>query len=298
MFMTKRKSILSRGETNYKKAQVDLKTLEENADEMTVKDYRAKKQSIQTRIKKWSDLYKKQIIFNYIQNQMNEMRPASEVNMFKRFEAEAMNAALIDGADRWNSDYSVADYTSWAKLALIMDYTDHYDERYYDWSMTRQSERDDFAYADIDDNNGLCYNQLPDWVRRTEMYLTHQVILELMRVTNYAPIEDYEILPFANYNIDRTPQRSAAASRAVLRRSEYWMELLSALETLIYEFDDSTDQTDDQTLDPKGAIKSLLEVYFNAFENESLSNTSLANFSKDLEMNLNDFHYYLDNDDN
>ena len=125
----------------------------------------------------------------------------------------------------------------------------------------------------------------------------HQVILELMRVTDYSPTEDHEILPFVNYNIDRTPQRSAAASRAVLRRSEYWTEVLSALETLIYEFDESSDQTDDQTLDPKGTFKSLLQVYFDAFEDESLSNTSLANFKTDLQMNLNDYHYYSDGDD-
>lgn len=295
--MTKKKSILAQGEVNYKKAQADLKQLEENADNLKVKEYRTKKKSIETRIKKWSDLYKKQIIFDYIQNQMNGMRPASEVKMFKRFEAEAMNAAMIDGADRWNSDYSVVDYTSWARLALIMDYTEHYDERYHDWSLTRRSERDGFTYKDVDDNNGLCYNQLPDWVRRTEMYLTHQVILELMRVTNYAPVEDYEILPFTNYAIDRTPQRSAAASRAVLRRPEYWNELLSTLETLIYEFDESSDQTDDQTLDPKGTFKSLLQVYFDAFEDESLSNSSLANFKTGLEMNLNDYHSYVDGDD-
>lgn len=295
--MTKKKSILARGEVNYKKAQADLKQLEENADNLKVKDYRAKKKSIQTRIKKWSDLYKKQIIFDYIQNQMNGMQPASEVKMLKRFEAEAMTATMIDGADRWNSDYSVSDYTSWARLALIMDYTEHYDERYYDWSLTRQSERDGFTYKDVDDNNGLCYNQLPDWVRRTEMYLTHQIILELMRVTDYAPVEEYEILPFTNYSIDRTPQRSAAASRAVLRRSEYWTELLSTLETLIYEFDESSDQTDDQSLDRKGTFKSLLQVYFDAFEDESLSNTSLANFKTDLQMNLNDYHYYADGGD-
>lgn len=125
--MTTKQVNLAKAYKNYQRAANDLSELEQGADNLTVKAYRAKKSAIKSRLDKWSVLSVKYLILKSMIKDMTDIRPKSDLDYLRLLESYGQSAASMKFDDMMNSNYSIPDYRNWAKAALTMDYSYHYD---------------------------------------------------------------------------------------------------------------------------------------------------------------------------
>ena len=125
--MTTKQVNLAKAYRNYQRAADDLSKLEQGAGNLTVKAYRAKKTVIKSRLDKWSALSVKYLILKSMIEDMTDIRPKSDLSYLRLLESYGQSAARMQFDDMMNSNYSIPDYRDWAKAALTMDYSYHYD---------------------------------------------------------------------------------------------------------------------------------------------------------------------------
>lgn len=277
--MTTKQVNLSNAYKNYQRAVNDLSALEADADNLTVKAYRAKKTAIKSRLDKWSALSVKYLILKSMIKDMTDMRPKSNLDYLRLFESYGQSAARIQFSDMLNSDYSVADYRDWAKAALTMDYSYHYD-------LMNTQEYNSFIAGD-EEYAGDNENCLNDDALGRDYLVTHQLIRELMQVNGYPELTQADVTPFESIT---DPEVSAAASRALLRRDDYWQELIDYLEKAITNYD-VEDHSIDPQIDPTGRIATLCRYYFDAIDQGASLNENEACFEKPVRIDLDDFAY-------
>lgn len=277
--MTTKQVNLSNAYKNYQRAVNDLSALEADADNLTVKAYRAKKTAIKSRLDKWSALSVKYLILKSMIKDMTDMRPKSNLDYLRLFESYGQSAARMQFNDMLNSDYSVADYRDWAKAALTMDYSYHYD-------LMNTQEYNSFIAGD-EEYAGDNENCLNDDALGRDYLVIHQLIRELMQVNGYPELTQADVAPFESIT---DPEVSAAASRALLRRDDYWQELIDYLEKAIANYD-AEDHSIDPQIDPTGRIATLCRYYFDAIDRDASLNENEACFEKPVRIDLDDFAY-------
>lgn len=277
--MTTKQVNLSNTYKNYQRAENDLKALETDADNMTVKTYRAKKAAITSRLDRWSAASVKYLILKSMIKDMNDMRPKSNLDYLRLFESYGQSAARMRFDDMLNSDYSVADYRDWAKAALTMDYSYHYD-------LMNTQEYNSFIAGD-EEYAGDNENCLNDDALGRDYLVTHQLIRELMQVNGYPELTQADVAPFESIT---DPEVSAAASRALLRRDDYWQELIDYLEKAIINYNVDNHSIDSQ-IDPTGRIATLCRYYFDSIDQDTSLNENEACFEKPVRIDLDDFAY-------
>lgn len=270
---------LAKAYRNYQRAADDLSKLEQGADNLTVKAYRAKKAAIKSRLDKWSALSVKYLILKSMIKDMTDIRPKSNLNYLRLFESYGQSAARMQFDDMMNSNYSIPDYRDWAKAALTMDYSYHYD-------LMNTQEYNAFA-AGEDEHAGDNENCLNDDALDQNYLVAHQLIRELMQVTDYPELTQADVAPFESVT---DPEVSAAASRAVLRRDDYWQTLISYLETAIADYDIDTHSIDSR-IDPSGNIATICRYYFDAIDRRASLSENAAHFEEPVRIDLDDFAY-------
>lgn len=277
--MTTKQVNLSKAYKNYQRAVNDLKALETDTDNMTVKAYRAKKAAIESRLDRWSAVSVKYVILKSMIKDMTDMRPKSNLDYLRLFESYGQSAARMQFNDMLNSDYSVADYRDWAKAALTMDYSYRYD-------LMNTQEYNSFIAGDEEyaGNNENCLN---DDALGRDYLVTHQLIRELMQVNGYPELTQADVAPFESIT---DPEVSAAASRALLRRDDYWQELIDYLEKAITAYDVDNHSIDPQ-IDPTGNIATICRYYFDAIDRDVSLTENEAYFEKPVRIDLDDFAY-------
>lgn len=277
--MTSKNTILKQGYKNYQRALSDQAKLEETADDLTVKVYRQKKKAIAARLDKYAARSIKYLLLQSLFADMDEMRPQSNTDYLMTLESFGASAAQMETELMYNSDYSIPDYRDWARTVLTMDYSYHYD---------LMNIQDTSAFAEsIDDEAGYFANPMQGDILKRECLVTHQLIRELMAVTDYLPLDEKELAPFGK-RLD--PDVSAAASRALLRRDDYWSNLKASLELTIESYDSET-QTVDEQFDPDGRLAKILSYYFDAVDQTASLNQGDIVFksNKSVKIDLNDF---------
>ena len=270
---------LAKAYRNYQRAADDLSKLEQGADNLTVKAYRAKKTAIKSRLDKWSALSVKYLILKSMIKDMYDIRPKSNLNYLRLLESYGQSAARMQFDDMMNSNYSIPDYRDWAKAALTMDYSYHYD-------LMNTQEYNSFT-AGEDEHAGDNENCLNDDALDQNYLVAHQLIRELMQVTDYPELTQADVAPFES-NTD--PEVSAAASRAVLRRDDYWQQLIDYLGNVIANYDADTHTIDSQ-IDPSGNLATICRYYFDAIDQEESLTENAACFKEPVRIDLDDFAY-------
>lgn len=264
---------------NYQRAADDLSKLEQGADNLTVKAYRAKKTAIESRFDKWSALSVKYLILKSMIKDMTDIRPKSNLDYLRLLESYGQSAARMQFDEMLNSNYSIPDYRDWANAALTMDYSYHYD-------LMNTQEYNSFAEGE-DEHAGDNENCLNDDVLDQNYLVAHQLIRELMQVTDYPELTQADVAPLESVT---DPEVSAAASRAVLRRDDYWQQLIDYLETAIAEYDADTHTIDSQ-IDPSGNIATICRYYFDAINQQASLIENAARFEEPVRIDLDDFAY-------
>lgn len=270
---------LAKAYRNYQRAADDLSKLEQGADSLTVKAYRTKKTAIKSRLDKWSALSVKYLILKSMIKDMTDIRPKSDLSYLRLLESYGQSAVRMQFDDMMNSNYSIPDYRDWAKAALTMDYSYHYD-------LMNTQEYNSFA-AGEDEHAGDNENCLNDDVLDQNYLVAHQLIRELMQVTDYPELTQDDVAPFESVT---DPEVSAAASRAVLRRDDYWQQLIDYLETAIAEYDADTHTIDSQ-IDPSGNLATICRYYFDAIDQQASLTENAARFEEPVRIDLDDFAY-------
>lgn len=270
---------LAKAYRNYQRAADDLSKLEQGADNLTVKAYRAKKATIKSRLDKWSDLSVKYLILKSMIEDMTDIRPKSDLNYLRLLESYGQSAARMQFDEMLNSDYSIPDYRDWAKAALTMDYSYHYD-------LMNIQEYNSFA-AGCDEHAGDNENCLNDDALDQDYLVAHQLIRELMQVTDYPELTQADVAPFESVT---DPEVSSAASRAVLRRDDYWQTLIDYLETVVANYDADTHTIDSQ-IDPSGNLATICRYYFDAIDQQVSLTENAAHFEEPVRIDLDDFAY-------
>ena len=270
---------LAKAYRNYQRAADDLSKLEQGADNLTVKAYRAKKTAIKSRLDKWSALSVKYLILKSMIADMTDIRPKSNLNYLRLLESCGQSAARMQFDEMMNSNYSIPDYRDWAKAALTMDYSYHYD-------LMNTQEYNSFA-AGEDEHAGDNENCLNDDALDQNYLVAHQLIRELMQVTDYPELTQADVAPFESVT---DPESSAAASRAVLRRDDYWQTLIDYLETVVANYDADTHSIDSQ-IDPSGNLATICRYYFDAIDQQASLSENAAHFTEPVRIDLDDFAY-------
>ena len=271
---------LAKAYRNYQRAADDLSKLEQGADNLTVKAYRAKKATIKSRLDKWSEMSVKYLILKSMIEDMHDIRPKSNLNYLRLLESYGQSAARMQIDEMLNSNYSIPDYRDWAKAALTMDYSYHYD-------LMNTQEYNSFA-AGEDEHAGDNENCLNDDALDQNYLVAHQLIRELMQVTDYPELTQADVAPFDSSITD--PEVSAAASRAVLRRDDYWQQLIDYLETVVANYDADTHTIDSQ-IDPSGNLATICRYYFDAIDQQASLSENAAHFEEPVRIDLDDFAY-------
>lgn len=277
--MTTKQVNLAKAYRNYQRAADDLSKLEQGANNLTVKAYRAKKTAIKSRLDKWSALSVKYLILKSMIEDMTDIRPKSDLNYLRLLESYGQSAARMQFDDMMNSNYSIPDYRGWAKAALTMDYSYHYD-------LMNTQEYNSFT-AGEDEHAGDNENCLNDDVLDQSYLVAHQLIRELMQVTDYPELTRADVAPFESVT---DPEVSAAASRAVLRRDDYWQTLVDYLETVITNYD-ADNHTIDSQIDPSGNLATICRYYFDAIDQQESLTENAARFEEPVRIDLDDFAY-------